>query len=81
MRNIIKVSREEAKISQEEYAKMFGISRKTLSEIENGKTIPNLDLAYKMAAYYTLPVEDVFENPYRFKSKMQFDEKEVENER
>lgn len=37
MRNIIKESRKSEKLTQEEYANKFGVSRKTLSEIENGK--------------------------------------------
>jgi len=72
MKNNIKISRKELNITQEEFAKRHGISRKTLSEIENGDSIPNLDLAYKIATDLNVKVEDVFENKYSFNSVEKF---------
>ena len=73
MKNNIKISRKELNITQEEFAKKHGISRKTLSEIENGNHIPSLDLAYKIATDLNVKVEDVFENKYNFNSVEKFD--------
>ena len=72
MKNNIKISRKELNITQEEFAKKHGISRKTLSEIENGESIPNLDLAFKIATDFNVKVEDVFENKYNFNSVEKF---------
>jgi len=72
MKNNIKISRKELKFTQEEFAKRYGISRKTLSEIENGNHIPNLDLAYKIATDFGIKVEDIFENRYNFNSVEKF---------
>ena len=58
-----------------EFTKKFGITRKTLSAIENGKSNISLNLAFKIASYYDIPVEDIFENKYRFNSKEKFDKK------
>ena len=68
MKNNIKVSRKELKITQGEFARKHGISRKTLSEIENGDHVPSLDLAYSIATDLGVKVEDVFENKYSFNS-------------
>ena len=72
MKNNIKISRKELNITQEEFARKHGISRKTLSEIENGDNIPSLDLAYKIATDFGVKVEDVFENKYSFNSFEKF---------
>lgn len=81
MRNIIKLSRKNEGLTQEEYANKFGISRKTLSEIENNKCNISLDLAYKIANTYGLLVEEIFENEFRAQSKVKFDFEEQRRKR
>ena len=46
MKNILKKIREEKNISQEELSKKSGVSRTTISELENGKIkrITNINL-------------------------------------
>ena len=50
----------ERKITQTQMANDLGISRQAISKIENGERNPSLDMAYRIAAYYNLSVQDVF---------------------
>ena len=47
-------------ITQEEFAKELRVSRQTISAIENGKYNPSLDLAFEIALYFDLTIEEVF---------------------
>lgn len=50
----------ERKVTQTQMAKDLGISRQAISKIENGERNPSLDMAYRIAAYYKLSVQEVF---------------------
>lgn len=50
--------------SQEELAEIAKVSVRTLSRYENGKQIPPLDAAIRIAKYYKMLVEEVFEEEY-----------------
>ena len=60
MKNIIEQIRKEKGIRQEEFAKSMGVSRQTISSLENGRYNPSITLAYKIAKYFNLTIEDVF---------------------
>lgn len=47
--------------SQEKLAEVAGVSVRTLSRYENGKQIPPLDAALRIAKYYKMLVEEVFD--------------------
>lgn len=47
-------------ITQEEFAKELRVSRQTISAIENGKYNPSLDLAFEIALYFNMTIEQVF---------------------
>lgn len=49
------------KISQEELGNAVGVSRQTITSIEREKYIASLPLAYKIATYFQLSIEDVFD--------------------
>ena len=49
------------KISQQELADAIGVSRKTISTVETGRFTPSVVIALKIAAYFAIPVEQVFE--------------------
>jgi len=49
------------KISQEELAAAVGTTRQTITSIETGKYVASLPLAYKIAKYFDLSIEDVFD--------------------
>ena len=51
MKNIISQLRKENKITQEELANEVGVTRQTITSIENGKYIASLPLAFKIAKF------------------------------
>lgn len=57
----IKELRKERKISQEQLALAVGTTRQTITSIEVGKYTASLALAYKIAHYFGLSIEDVFD--------------------
>lgn len=60
MKNRIEEIRRARGIRQEEFAKALGVSRQTISSLENGRYNPSILLAYKIAKYLDLTIEDVF---------------------
>jgi putative transcriptional regulator len=60
MKNRIEVIRKEKGIRQDEFAKLMGVSRQTISSLENGKYNPSIYLAYKIAKFFGLTIEEVF---------------------
>lgn len=60
MKNRIEEIRKERGIRQEEFAKALGVSRQTISSLETGRYNPSILLAYKIARYFGLTIEDVF---------------------
>lgn len=61
MKTRIKELRKERKLSQEELAAAVGTTRQTITSIEVGKYTASLPLAYKLARYFGLRIEDVFD--------------------
>ena len=59
-KNKIEEIRKERGIRQEEFAKALGVSRQTISSLENGRYNPSILLAYKIARYFGMTIEDVF---------------------
>lgn len=47
-------------ISQESLAEAIGVTRQTIHSIEKGKYVPSALLAFKIAKYFELNVEEVF---------------------
>lgn len=60
MTNNLKVARAIKNISQEELAKIIGVSRQTINAMEKGKYVPSTLLALKLARYFEKPVEEIF---------------------
>ena len=60
MKNHIEEIRNERGIRQEELAKLMGVSRQTISSLENGRYNPSILLAHKIAAYFGMTIEEVF---------------------
>jgi len=58
--NIAKL-RSKQKLSQQELADAIGVSRKTISTVETGRFTPSVVIALKMARYFQVPVERIFE--------------------
>lgn len=60
MKNRIEEIRKERGIRQDEFAKYMGVSRQTISSLENGRYNPSITLAYKIAKYFGMTIEEVF---------------------
>ena len=60
MKNRIEEIRKERGILQDELARILGVSRQTISSLENGRYNPSILLAYKIARYFDMTIEDVF---------------------
>ena len=60
MKNKIEAIRKEQGILQEEFAKAMGVSRQTISSLENGRYNPSILLAHKIAAFFEMTIEEVF---------------------
>jgi len=60
LHNRIEEIRKERGIRQEEFAKSMGVSRQTISSLENGRYNPSITLAYKIAKYFDMTIEEVF---------------------
>lgn len=60
MKNHIEEIRNERGIRQDELAKLMGVSRQTISSLENGRYNPSILLAHKIAAYFGVTIEEVF---------------------
>lgn len=53
--------RKEHRLSQEELAAAVGVTRQTITSLERGKYTASLVLAYKIAKYFGLTIEEVFD--------------------
>ena len=60
MKNRIEQIRKERGIRQDAFAKLMGVSRQTISSLETGRYNPSIFLAYKIAKYFGMTIEEVF---------------------
>ena len=60
MKNRIEEIRKERGIRQEEFAKSMGVSRQTISSLEKGRYNPSIILAFKLARYFDMSIEEIF---------------------
>lgn len=60
MKNSIKIERALKGITQEDLAKVIGVSRQTINAMEAGKYVPSTLLALKIAKYFGKKLEDIF---------------------
>ena len=60
MKNRIEEIRKARGLRQEELAEALEVSRQTISSLENGRYNPSITLAFKIAAYFRMQIEDIF---------------------
>lgn len=60
MKNSLKVERAIKNITQEELAKIIGVSRQAINSIELGKYVPSTILALKLSRYFEKSVNKIF---------------------
>ena len=70
VKNHLEVLRKARGIKQEELAEAMEVSRQTIGSLENGRYKPSILLAFKLARYFNLAIEDIFI----------YEEERVENE-
>ncbi|EDX81961.1 transcriptional regulator [Brevundimonas intermedia] len=64
MKNRLKLLRVERGWTQEQLGQALGVSRQAVIALETERHDPSLDLAYRIAAAFDRPVEEIFENPH-----------------
>ena len=60
MNNRLEELRKERGVTQEDLAALLEVSRQTISSLEKGRYNPSIQLAFKIARYFGLRIEDIF---------------------
>lgn len=60
MNNRLEEIRKEREITQEELAAVLQVSRQTISSLEKGRYNPSIILAFKIARYFNMQIEEIF---------------------
>ena len=60
MKNRLEEIRQSRGIKQEELANALEVSRQTIGSLENGRYNPSILLAFKIARYFGMSIEDIF---------------------
>lgn len=60
MKNRVEEIRNARGINQEELARQLEVSRQTISSLENGRYNPSITLAFKIAKYFNMKIEEIF---------------------
>lgn len=60
MKNRLEEIRKQHGIKQEELASALEVSRQTIGSLENGRYNPSIILAFKIARYFHMSIEEIF---------------------
>jgi len=60
MKNRLEQLRKQKGLKQEELAADLEVSRQTIGSLENGRYNPSILLAFKIAKYFGMSIEDIF---------------------
>jgi putative transcriptional regulator len=60
MKNRLSEIRKERGIKQEDLAEALEVSRQTIGSLENGRYNPSIILAFRIAKYFDMTIEDIF---------------------
>ena len=60
MKNRLEELRKQRGINQEQLAEALEVSRQTIGSLENGRYNPSILLAFKIARYFDLQIEEIF---------------------
>lgn len=63
MKNRLEELRKQHGITQEELADALSVSRQTIGSLENGRYNPSILLAFRLAKYFHVTIEDIFMDP------------------
>ena len=59
----LKRIRKQYKMTQEDIAKLLGISRSGYTYYETGKTVPSIEVLKKLSSIYNVSIDDIVDNP------------------
>ncbi|WP_346683454.1 helix-turn-helix transcriptional regulator [Anaerostipes butyraticus] len=60
MKNRLEELRKQKGLKQEDLASALEVSRQTIGSLENGRYNPSILLAFKIARYFDMSIEDIF---------------------
>lgn len=60
MKNRLEEIRKRNNIKQEELAEKLEVSRQTIGSLENGRYNPSIILAFKIARFFKMSIEEIF---------------------
>lgn len=60
MKNCLEKIRKERGVTQEDLANVLEVSRQTIGSLENGRYNPSIQLAFKIAKYFDMLIEEIF---------------------
>lgn len=60
MKNRLEEIRKQHGIKQEKLAEDLEVSRQTIGSLENGRYNPSILLAFKIARYFNMSIEEIF---------------------
>ena len=60
MKNRLEEIRKQKGMTQEELAEVLEVSRQTIGSLENGRYNPSIILAFKIARFFGMRIEDIF---------------------
>lgn len=60
MKNRLEEIRKQRGIKQEDLAMALEVSRQTIGSLENGRYNPSITLAFKIAHYFNMSIEEIF---------------------
>jgi putative transcriptional regulator len=61
VKNRVREQRSQRELSQAELAVALGVSRQTVISIENGRYLPSLPLAFRIARFFDMTVDKMFD--------------------
>ncbi|MCI8562158.1 MAG: helix-turn-helix transcriptional regulator [Lachnospiraceae bacterium] len=60
MKNRLEELRKQRGLKQEDLALILEVSRQTIGSLENGRYNPSIQLAFKIARYFEMSIEEIF---------------------
>jgi len=72
---MIKKTRQDNNMTQEEYANKFGVTRQTVSSWENEKSMPDLQLIITICNTYNFSLDSLLNEDHKFVSKIDMTQK------
>lgn len=57
-------------LSQDDFANLFNVSRQTISNWENGKSYPDLEMIIKVSDYFKISIDELLKNDVQTVKKL-----------